>query len=57
MKLVAIIMVFFGAFYCVYIRGYSIGYDDAKEAYTELYEKIREIEKESYELRLELLEP
>lgn len=57
MKIVAIIMMFFGAFYWGYIHGYSIGYDDAKEAYTELYEKIRKIEKETYELRLELLEP
>lgn len=49
MKYICIIVLCIGVFGYGYLRGYCIGYDDASEAHTKLYNKIIEIYKRNYE--------
>ncbi len=36
-----------------YLKGYTEGYDGAKESYINFYEKLRKFEKETFEMELE----
>lgn len=49
---IAIVFYAFGCFYG-YLKGYVKGYDEAKECYTSFYEKLRKVEKETFEMELE----
>lgn len=49
MKYICAIAFSLGVFGYGYLRGYCIGYDDAVESYTNLYNKIIKIQEETIE--------